>query len=231
MRKPALVTERASHRRGPDALHARPVIRHRSANDQVIHVDIEALLLRGVGRILNGRAQHLLHDRPHPLGGEVNGVERLLHAHALNGVEDQLRLLRAAALKLGFCAELSNFVCCNLRHNFDPSNCLVRLASANINYNERRTLLRFYGGLGCARGVALERARRGELAQLMTDHVLRYIHWNEFAAVMHGNGVADHVREDRRAARPGAHNLLVVGLVHDRDLRLKMRVDERALLC
>src|SRR5664280_3007380 len=122
VRKPALVTERASHWCGPDALHAWSIIRHRSTDIQVIDVNIETLLLRSIGRILYGRAQHLLDDRPHPLGGEVNSIERLLHAHAFDGVENQLRLLRAAALKLGFCAELSNFFCCNLRHSFDPSN-------------------------------------------------------------------------------------------------------------
>src|ERR1035437_4579560 len=43
-------------------------------------------------------------------------------------------------------------------------------------------LLGLRGGLGCTCGVALERARRGELAQLMTHHVLRHVDRDELAA-------------------------------------------------
>ena len=56
--------------------------------------------------------RHLLDDRSHPLGGEVDGVQRLLHAQALDSVEDELRLLRAGALELRLGAELSNFFYC-----------------------------------------------------------------------------------------------------------------------
>ena len=58
--------------------------------------------------------RHLLDHRRHALGGEVDGVERLLHAQALDHVKNQLRLLRAGALKLRFGAELSNFLYCTL---------------------------------------------------------------------------------------------------------------------
>src|SRR3569623_1449781 len=91
-------------------------------------------------------------------------------------------------------------------------------------------LLRLCGALCGLSRVAFECAGCRELAELVTDHVLRHVHGDKLAAVVDGNGVANHVRKDRRAARPGAHNLLVVSLVHDRDLRLQMLVDERTLL-
>jgi hypothetical protein len=45
---------------------------------------------------------------------------------------------------------------------------------------------------------------------------------------VHGDRVADHVREDRRTARPGLDDLLVALAVHLFHLLLKMVVDERA---
>ena len=78
--------------------------------------------------------------------------------------------------------------------------------------------------------MALERARRRKLAQLVPDHVFGHINGDELAPVMDGDGVADHVGEDGGAARPGTQDLLIVGLVHDGDLLLKMRVDEGTFL-
>ena len=54
----------------------------------------------------------------------------------------------------------------------------------------------FTGSL--AAGVAAERAGRHELAQLVTDHVLGDVHADVTAAVVHGEGVTDEGREDRR---------------------------------
>src|ERR1700678_398972 len=79
------------------------------------------------------------------------------------------------------------------------------------------------------RRVALERARSRELSQLVAHHVLRAIHRNELAAVVHADRVADHVRMDRGAARPGADDLLLVGGVHRLDLDHQVGVDKRAL--
>src|SRR5688572_10445375 len=42
-------------------------------------------------------------------------------------------------------------------------------------------------------GVALEGAGGRELAQLVTDHVLRDVHGDELLAVVDGQGVADHL--------------------------------------
>src|SRR5476651_104454 len=55
-----------------------------------------------------------------------------------------------------------------------------------LNAGVRRScgLLGLGGGLGGARGVALEGARRGELAQLVADHVFRHVDRDEFATVV-----------------------------------------------
>src|SRR3712207_7992049 len=49
--------------------------------------------------------------------------------------------------------------------------------------------------------MAAEQARRRKLAQLMADHVLGDKHRDMAAAVMNGDGVAHHLREDRKSTR------------------------------
>src|SRR5271170_7462545 len=88
-------------------------------------------------------------------------------------------------------------------------------------------LLGLRGGLSGARGVALEGAGSREFAELMTNHVLRYVHRDELAAVVHGDCVADEVRVNGGPTGPGAHYLLVVDLVHRIDLFCEVIVDER----
>src|SRR5437868_850280 len=51
--------------------------------------------------------------------------------------------------------------------------------------------------------VPTERARRGELAELVPDHRLGDEHRDVLAAVVHSQRVAEHVRDDRGATRPG----------------------------
>ena len=51
--------------------------------------------------------------------------------------------------------------------------------------------------------VAVEGARRRELAELHADHVLIDRHRHELAAVVDIEGQADELRQDRRTARPG----------------------------
>src|SRR5215467_11306312 len=67
-------------------------------------------------------------------------------------------------------------------------------------------------------GVAAEVAGGGELAELVPDHVLVDEHGHVLAPVVHRDGVTDHLREDRRRARPGADHLLVARLVEPVDL-------------
>src|SRR5205809_818837 len=78
-------------------------------------------------------------------------------------------------------------------------------------------------------GVAVERAGRSELAELVADHALRHEDGNELAAVVDGEGEADGVRGDRAAARPRLDDLLRLGCLSCSDLLGEMSVDESAL--
>ena len=84
--------------------------------------------------------------------------------------------------------------------------------------------------LRSSRGVRAERARGRELAELVPDHRLRDEDRHVLAAVVHGDRVPDHVRHDRRTARPGLDDPLVAALVHVVDLHHQVLVDERTLL-
>src|SRR5437588_1409519 len=86
---------------------------------------------------------------------------------------------------------------------------------------------------GAALGVVPVRAehpRRGELAELVPDHRLGDEHRNVLAAVVHRDGVPDHLRHDRGTARPRSDHALVAAAVHLLDLLHEMAVDERPLL-
>src|SRR6202020_2274967 len=78
-------------------------------------------------------------------------------------------------------------------------------------------------------GVVAEGARRGELAQLVPHHGLGHVDGHVATAVVHGDGVTDHVRDDGGAARPGLDDLLVATRVQDVDLLEQMVVDEGSL--
>src|SRR3954470_23388440 len=69
--------------------------------------------------------------------------------------------------------------------------------------------------------VRLEDARRGELAELVADHVLGHKHRHVTMTVVHRDGVTHHRRQDHRVTRPGLHELLLVALVHLLDLLLE----------
>src|SRR3546814_19345243 len=66
--------------------------------------------------------------------------------------------------------------------------------------------------------------------QLVADHRLGDVHRDVLAAVVHGDGVAHHLRDDRGAAAPGLDDLLLALLVEDVHLLEKVVVDEGALL-
>ena len=57
-------------------------------------------------------------------------------------------------------------------------------------------------------GVAGEGARRRELAELVAHHVLVHLHRQELVAVVDAEGQADELRQDGRAARPDADDLV-----------------------
>src|SRR5690606_16024627 len=65
---------------------------------------------------------------------------------------------------------------------------------------------------------------------LVPDHVLGDVHRHELAAVVHGQRVPDHLRDDRRAARPRLDHALFVRPVHRLHLLEERRVDEGTLL-
>src|SRR5882724_13606825 len=78
--------------------------------------------------------------------------------------------------------------------------------------------------------VVTEGAGRGELAQLVTHHRLGDVDRHVLAPVVHGNGVAHHVGDDRGAARPGLDHALLVPAVEVVDLLEQVVIYEGALL-
>src|SRR3954454_6418114 len=78
--------------------------------------------------------------------------------------------------------------------------------------------------------VPTEGARGRELAELVPDHGLGHEDRDVLAAVVHGQRVAEHVGDDRRATRPGADHVLGALFVLSVHLLEQVVVDERALL-
>src|SRR6185369_11857723 len=78
--------------------------------------------------------------------------------------------------------------------------------------------------------VRLERARRGELAELVADHVFADQNRHVLAAVVDGDRETDHLRHHHRTARPGLDGLAIVLRRSNAHLLGEMQVDERALL-
>src|SRR5690606_1697917 len=98
---------------------------------------------------------------------------------------------------------------------------------------ERSNRRRWWGSSAASpllAGVELEGARRRELTELVADHRLGDIHRHVLATVVHGDGVAHHVGEDRAAARPGLDDPLLALLVQLVDLLQQVVVDEGTLL-
>ena len=79
--------------------------------------------------------------------------------------------------------------------------------------------------------VAAERAGRGELAELVPDHVFLHEHLQELVPVVHLERVAHELRDDRARPGPGLDGLLGAVLVQLRDLLVELLVDERAFFC
>src|SRR5699024_1671404 len=90
------------------------------------------------------------------------------------------------------------------------------------------SLLTVIGGL--AARVTLVGTGGSKLAQLVTNHILGNIDRDMLAAVMHREGVADELREDRGSAGPGLEDLLLALFVHLVDSFDKLRSHKRALL-
>src|SRR5690349_24120725 len=73
-------------------------------------------------------------------------------------------------------------------------------------------------------------AGRGELPELVADHRVGHEHGHVLAAVVHGDRVADHGRDDHRATRPGLDHVVGALVVLGVHLLHQVAVHERALL-
>src|SRR3954447_5422056 len=78
--------------------------------------------------------------------------------------------------------------------------------------------------------VAAERPGRSELAQLVADHRLGDEHRDVLAAVVYGQRVPEHVRNDHGLTGPGLDDVLRALVVLGLHLLQEVTVDERAFL-
>src|SRR5207244_7864162 len=78
--------------------------------------------------------------------------------------------------------------------------------------------------------VGAEGPGQRELPQLVPDHGFGDEHRDVLAAVVHGDGVSHHLRNDGRAAGPGLDDPLLPATVHINNLLHKIVIDERPLL-
>lgn len=74
--------------------------------------------------------------------------------------------------------------------------------------------------------VRLKDARRGELAELVTNHVLGNVHGDKRLAVVDAERVPDEIGGNRRATGPGLDRLLGAGLHRLLDFLEQVVIDE-----
>src|SRR5689334_19672485 len=126
-------------------------------------------------------------------------------------------------------AVMSSLSFCSSR---DPHS----LADARSAHRERAApVIRSHARSSTARlavvlDVAPERAGGRELPQLVADHRVGHEHRHVLAAVVHGDRVADHVRDDGGPAGPGPDHGLLARLVEGVHLLEQVVVHEGALL-
>src|SRR5919199_642941 len=77
------------------------------------------------------------------------------------------------------------------------------------------------------RGVAVEGARRRELAELVAHHLLGHVDRDVLLAVVNAEGQADELRQDRGAAAPDLDHLVAAGAARGVRLLEQVAVDER----
>src|SRR6185503_4993958 len=78
--------------------------------------------------------------------------------------------------------------------------------------------------------VRAELTRQRELAEPVADHVLGHVHRDELLPVVHGERVANELRRDGGAARPGLEDLLLARPVQLPDALHQPVIEVRALL-
>src|SRR3984957_17373538 len=76
--------------------------------------------------------------------------------------------------------------------------------------------------------VAMERAGRRELAELVPDHFLGHQHWNVLVAVVDPESEPDELRHDGRAPAPGLDHVVTAGRTRGFRFLEQIAVDERA---
>src|SRR5208282_563840 len=76
-------------------------------------------------------------------------------------------------------------------------------------------------------GMAVEGARRRELAELVADHLLRHEHGNVLVAVVDAEGQSDELRQDGRPAAPDLDDVRAARTARDVGLLQQIAVDER----
>src|SRR5208282_3999412 len=168
-----------------DALLPWTFVDEDSGNHQVVNVEMFGLLL-GIG---NRRAQNLLDVTRHTLLGEFQNTECLADALAADLVYDQPSFLRrnSHVFVSGACFHRFTWISGSKTRKLAAASCTCR----------RRCRLRAAGNRrGCRRRgsslrsnsypVPLESAGRGELAQLVSHHVLRDVHGDELLAIVDG---------------------------------------------
>ncbi len=62
--------------------------------------------------------------------------------------------------------------------------------------------------------MSTEKPGRGELSELVPDHVLANEYWHMATAVVYGDRMANHVREDGAGTRPRTQYALLACAVH-----------------
>src|SRR5438552_14261355 len=77
--------------------------------------------------------------------------------------------------------------------------------------------------------MAVECARRRELAELVTDHLFRHQHRNMLLAVVDAEHQADELRQDGRAPAPDLDHLVAAGRARGLRFLEQIAIDERAL--
>src|SRR5574343_211728 len=110
----------------------------------------------------------------------------------------------------------------------DQTSLVARQANtAHVCFRFHRLCSLFLGFL--VAWVTLERTGQGELAELVTNHLVLDVHGHVLLAVVHSNRQANELRQDGRTTRPGLDGLLVFGLDSLLDLGQQVMVNERTL--
>src|SRR5690242_19900703 len=78
-------------------------------------------------------------------------------------------------------------------------------------------------------GMTGERAGRRELAEFVPYHVLRHQHGQKLAAIVDAEGKSDELRQNSRAARPNADDLVATRSARGICFVEQMAIDEWTL--